>query len=297
MIEIKRRYTTKGEGSRRSHSHVYYVSNGLGISARVCRKAFLRIHGLSAGRVDRALKAYCDSSGVTHMDKRGHHVPSNKTSEENISIVKQHIHSFPQYQSHYSRNDSPHCMYLSPELSITKMYNLYKEEHGGNAVSEWVYRKIFNECFDLIFGTPRTDTCKTCDSYKVHIEAVDVSERMQVQGEWDLHKTKAERGYQALREDTALSQSDSNYDLLTFDLEQALATPILTTNVVFYKRQLWTYNLGIHNGRSGSACMHTWHEGIASRGSNEVASCLMKHLKEMHSQADNLMFYSDSCGG
>ena len=56
------------------------------------------------------------------------------------------------------------------------------------------------------------------------------------------------------------------------------------------------YNLGIHDGRTGSACMHTWHEGVASRGSNEVASCLMKHLREMNSQADNLVLYSDSCG-
>ena len=136
--------------------------------------------------------------------------------------------------------------------------------------------KTFNECFDLTFGTPRTDTCKTCDFYKVRVESVadDESELMQVQGEWDLHKRKAERAYQSLREDIALSQSDSNYDLLTFDLEQALPTPVLTTSVVFYKRQLWTYNLGIHDGRTGSACMHTWHEGIASRGSNEVASCL-----------------------
>lgn len=43
--------------------------------------------------------------------------------------------------------------------------------------------------------------------------------------------------------------------------------------------------------------MHTWHEGIASRGSNEVASCLMKHLKEMNSRAENLVLYSDCCGG
>ena len=190
-------------------------------------------------------------------------------------------------------------MYLSPELTIVKIYHLYKQEHGEDGVSEWVYRITFNECFNLSFGTPKTDTCKTCDLYKVRVEVVanDEHELMQTLGEWDLHETKAERAYQSLREDIALTQSNTKWDLLTFDLEQALATPILTTSVVFYKRQLWTYNLGIHDGRTGSACMHTWHEGVASRGSNEVASCLMKHLREMNSQADNLVLYSDSCGG
>ena len=75
-------------------------------------------------------------------------------------------------------------------------------------------------------------------------------------GEWDLHKAKAERAYQQLKEDTALSRSRSDLELLTFDLEQSLPTPVLTTNVAFYKRQLWTYNVGIHNGKTGSACMH-----------------------------------------
>ena len=129
------------------------------------------------------------------MDQRGHHIPSNKMSEKDITIVKQHIHSFPKYQSHYCRNDSPHRIYLSPELTIVKMYNLYKQQHVDDAVSEWVYRKIFNECFNLTFGTPKTDTCKTCDQYKVGVEAMktDESKLMQVQGEWDLNKRKAER--------------------------------------------------------------------------------------------------------
>ena len=147
---------------------------------------------------------------------------------------------------------------------------------------------------------PKTDTCKTCDSYKVKIDAEkDDRERATLLGQWDLHKRKAERAYQQLREDIALSQSDTNHELLSFDLEQSLPTPVLTTNVVYYKRQLWTYNLGIHDGRTGSACMHTWHEGIASRGSNEIASCLLKHLKEnvTNTEAENLVLYSDSCGG
>ena len=120
---------------------------------------------------------------------------------------------------------------------------------------------------------------------------------MNLRGELELHLRRAERAYQQLKEDTALSKSDRNVLLLTFDLQQSLPTPVLTTNVVFYKRQLWTYNLGVHDGRSGSGHMYLWHEGLASRGSHEVGSCILKHLKETNPTTTHLITFSDSCGG
>ena len=89
------------------------------------------------------------------MDKRGRHEPGNKTPEEAICYVKQHIASFPQYESHYSRTDNPNRKYLSPDLTVSKMYSMYKAtctDDGKEPVSEWVYRQTFNEHFNLCFG-------------------------------------------------------------------------------------------------------------------------------------------------
>ena len=77
-------------------------------------------------------------------------------------------------------------------------------------------------------GCATATKCKQAES--------DDSEKAILMGEWDLHKAKAERAYQQLKEDTALSRSRSDLELLTFDLEQSLPTPVLTTNVAFYKR-------------------------------------------------------------
>ena len=85
------------------------------------------------------------------MDKRGRHEPGNKTPEEAVSLVKDHIGRFPQYESHYSRGDNPHRKYLSPDLPSSKMYSMYKET-SSEPVSEWIYRKIFTENFNLLFG-------------------------------------------------------------------------------------------------------------------------------------------------
>ena len=108
---------------------------------RVCKKAFLRIHSISNGRLDRALRAQIANDGSPHNDQRGRH-PANKTRDADTDLIKEHIQSFPQYHSHYSRANNPHRIYLSPELTISKMYVLYKERCVGKEKtpqSEWVY--------------------------------------------------------------------------------------------------------------------------------------------------------------
>lgn len=152
-LDVKRHYTGS-QPSRRSHTRVYYVSNGT-VSTRVCKVAFLRIHSISNGRLDRALRAQQKNSGSPCNDLRGSHPPANKTSEADSELVREHILSFPQYQSHYSRTDNPNRKYLSPDLTISKMYYLYKEwctEKETTPVSKWMYRQLFNTSFNLSFG-------------------------------------------------------------------------------------------------------------------------------------------------
>ena len=135
---------------------------------------------------------------------------------------------------------------------------------------------------------------------RIQIEAeTDETAKAQLEGERELHHAKAEWAYQQLKEDTALAKSDPTIMVISFDLQQTLPTPPTSTNVVFYKRQLWTYNLGVHNGGTGQACMHMWHEAVANRGSDEVGSCILKHLQEINIQptTTHLITFSDSCGG
>ena len=72
--------------------------------------------------------------------------------------------------------------------------------------------------------------------------------------------------------------------MLTYDFQQNLETPTLQQNV-FYARQLWTYNFGVHNCVANKGIMHTWPETVAKRESAEVTSCLDMYLKENGSGA------------
>ncbi|GFO27279.1 hypothetical protein PoB_005378400 [Plakobranchus ocellatus] len=53
----------------------------------------------------------------------------------------------------------------------------------------------------------------------------------------------------------------------------------LTTNVVYYKKKLWTFHLGIHD-EQGEGVMCMWHEDQASGGPDEVGLFLLKYIKD-----------------
>ena len=132
----------------------------------------------------------------------------------------------------------------------------------------------------ILYCRPRSDTCKICDAKKIQCDATtDEHALSRLKAELQLHHRKAERAYQQLREDTALAQCSDDVDTITFDLQQSLPTPTLTVNVVFYKRQLWVYNLGIHNCATEKGYMHMWDESIASRGSQDISSCIFTYLR------------------
>lgn len=93
-------------------------------------------------------------------------------------------------------------------------------------------------------------------------------------------------------------KSDERIVVLTFDLEKTLETPALTNSVAFYKRQLWTYNLCVYDEAKKQGNMYVWSENVASRGGQEIGSCLMKHFKgNITEKTEQITMYSDSCGG
>jgi hypothetical protein len=120
----------------------------------VYKKFFLDTFNVSVGRLDRAFHA-----SVSGTDLDGKMTGSSrKTTEEAIIAVKEHIQNFPAFESHYTRSHNPGRKYLSLDLDIRKILKLYDEKCEENKVSrvnEWIYRKNFNEKFNLHFQHPR----------------------------------------------------------------------------------------------------------------------------------------------
>jgi hypothetical protein len=306
QVHVKRRYTENQDDSRRQKTRVFHFIKDDSTKVHICKKMFCQTLQISNGALDRALKRDADQS---FCEKRGKKAPANKTTTENVDHVRQHINSFPKYISHYSRKDNPNCRYLSPNLNLALMYRMYKEdcdEQQKKPVGETKYRKVFHDDFNLKFKEPKKDTCSKCDSYAVQIAALQLmktaegEEKLkQLQEERDRHLAFAGRAREQLVADRhSAKDASASCSVITFDLQSALPTPKLSTNIVYYKRQLMVYNLGIHDCKNEIGFMHVWDESIASRGAQEIGSCICKFVADNgDKEKSELIAWSDSCGG
>ena len=156
-------------------------------------------------------------------------------------------------------------------------------------ISEHFYRCTFNTKFNLGFGTPRSDTWTRCDELAIAIDAAHGPEKDMLQKEQDDHQAKAKAGYTRKREEKQVAKeswrgmrrlgshhsfcSKDSVDMITYDFQQNLPTLNLHHSEVFYMRQLWVYNFGIHDCISDVRYMCMFGEHTAKRDANAVASC------------------------
>jgi len=196
-----------------------------GSRRKVCCRALCRLHDIGKKKVRSLCGKVSSGCNSAPCDMRGkHHNRPKKLAADVIDRVKQHIASFPSETSHYSRTKNPNRKYLSPLLSINKMYNLYKNECDKNnilPVSSASYRKLFTEEFNLGFGSPRTDTCTTCDKSSDGCQE---------------HKQKADYAFDVQKKDRLTAASSDNVQYITFDLQKSLPLPKLSTSTAFYLR-------------------------------------------------------------
>ena len=266
----------------------------------VCKDCFLKTLDEKEGFIRSVTKNKgLNISGIVNLDKRGKKSPKNKISDDRLAKVIEHINSFPSYESHYTRklNDKK---YLPSNLNLQKMYELYKQTIDG-PVSRVIYEREFHK-LKLAFKKPSVDTCHKCDVLQMQIKVAEETNHeenlLASKNSLNLHQSAADLAYSSKANDKVIAKNDSTKKCFSFDLQQCLPTPFLQSSVVFYKRQLWTFNLTIHDNCTGKSFNYMWHEGIAGRGANEIASCLYYHLKHnIQPNESEITFYSDTCGG
>lgn len=181
------------------------------------------------------------------------------------------------------------------------MYNLYKDHvvsEGNQPVEEHIYRRAFNNEYNLHFHAPHKDTCIKCDVFASKLKhTTDEEEKAKLQQDHELHLRKSEKAREAMKADTEKSANDHSYYTFTFDLEKSLPFPKLTCQLAYYKRNLYVYNLGCHELSTKSGFMYCWDEVNGSKGSQEIAACLVKHIEARARLANHVVMYSDTCTG
>lgn len=289
VTDIEGTENTNESGQRRAVPNEFLI-----FGTEVCKKAILGILQINECRIKTALQKYWNDAVI--KDNRGklsggrNALPLSKREE-----VMVHIASFPKYVSHYTRGKTE-SKYLSGELCLAKLYELYKKEADSPA-SQSYYEDIFRHQFNLRFKKPKKDTCLKCDIFAVQRKTLVGSALKAAEETHDDHLLEANTLSTQMRNDLEAAKSDDSLETLTYDMQKTLPIPKLSTSIAYYKRQLNLYNLGIHSGSTGRGQFNLWLENEASKGTQEVGSCLKLHIESIVKPIKKLILWSDSCGG
>ena len=97
--------------------------------------------------------------------------------------------------------------------------------------------------------------------------------------------------------DKAKAKCDKSIYAATFDLEAVLTTPCGTVSQLYYSRKLCSYNLSVYNLADKRGTCYVWDETEGARGSSEIGTCIITHLKSLPPTVKHVVLYSDSCSG
>jgi len=190
----------RSRDSNRQYTYIYYVKGANGEDVRICREAFLAVHGLqnNRGRLGNIQTAIARGEPLRPDGRGKHSSRPNKHLDEHTLRVKAHIESFPKHQSHYSRQQNMNRVYVGSELSIGKMYDLYKEKCAAenySAVSADYYRRVNCEEYNIGFAAPKSDTCKTCDKFENDLKSAEPESVEQLRSDYAYHKGCASKAF------------------------------------------------------------------------------------------------------
>lgn len=95
-----------------------------------------------------------------------------------------------------------------------------------------------------------------CNYFKNRLVLANEDERKVIETEKELHLRNAQKARESLR-DVLRVDVLMIYNVLTFNLQKALAFPKLSSSVTYYKRYLYVYDFGVHvSNNKKLTCMY-----------------------------------------
>lgn len=255
----------------------YFIRQSNGRLLNVCSKTFLSVTTFSPKRVNILAKAL-QESGECPSERRGGARIKPKDLNTTQSMID-YIKTLKCSESHYGRGKSTRG-YLNPELSVKKLWRIWKQMQNGQnkaLASYSKFFKVFQTKFNLSFSSPKTDVCSFCDLTKSQIKSCkDLHEKARLMTQFRLHKLRAKKFFELLK------TKQTDVVKVSFDMEQNQPLPKLRVGEVFYARQIWVYNLTFvlmqETQNATNTFVYTWTENQSARGSNEVVSALNDFL-------------------
>lgn len=232
-------------------------------------------------------------SGSGIVEARG----GDKRSSKNLAKlqhVKKFIASLKGHESHYGRGKSRR-IYLSSEYNITRLCNLYNDRAPETLKVNYKYfSRVFNNHFNIAFGSPATDVCGFCVRTQTLISnCKEKTEVDRLKTSLRVHKLRAKQFFKLMQEQLPNSVS------YCFDLQQVQILPKVPIQDAFYAQQLSFYCFCVTTIDIKKPIFYTWLENQAKRGSAETSSALHDFLnkQEFAPHITKVRLFADGCGG
>lgn len=201
-----------------------------------------------------------------------------------IRKVERFVRRIPKVPSHYCRKTS-NKLYLEPHWNLSKLHRAYLSEFPDESyhVSLAVFNSVFkNWTPSLAFFISKKDRCTTCltsspedPKYLSHISRKN-----------NIRKMK--------EDDKEMARNSNNKMIyLTFDMEAILSLPYGQASSLYYSRKLSVFNFTIFDSKQNGIC-NVFDETNGSKGSTEVASCLLDYFESLDEEVEHVVMYSDT---
>lgn len=182
------------------------------------------------------------------------------------------------------------------------MFRMFQQKNPNVNVSYDTYKHIFNTKFNLSFGYPRTDTCSTCDKFHAILRTLstdsNADEIKQLTLANEIHKRKAQTFYDRKKNARLNAKRRPDFLAIAMDFQKNISLPKVSTNDVYYRRQLSMFSFNIHVLHSGESIFYTYPETISKKSPNEVVSFLVHFLfNHVPDTVKHLHIFCDGAGG
>lgn len=295
----KRQRPTDNSRSGKDLTFIYFFRKRDGSQIRICREAFLKILGLKKDRVIGVMKRHHTSGGKIATETRGGDRKSEKFAGKKAKVMA-FVQELKVLESHYNRHRATYRKYLSPDLNIKMLCEMYNQsvELEFN-VKESYFREVINTHFNFGFGSPKTDACSTCLHLDEQLKVeTDMEKKQELETQKRVHKLKADAFYEMLK------TADDKAVILTFDCQKNLLLPRVPDQLAYFSRQYSFYNFTVINGHSKTKLTkenvhcYTWCESEYAKNSSSITSCLYHHLlNENFDGKTKVKLFADGCGG
>ncbi|KAL7296129.1 hypothetical protein TKK_0010673 [Trichogramma kaykai] len=158
------------------------------------------------------------------------------------------------------------------------------------------YAKVLQENFNLGFHKPKQDKCTLCYQYKeLTLEQKELLKDRRIE-----HLKNKKIARKLVYKSVIEANSDSSIAVIHLEFQKVLTTPKCEVSNLYYTSKLVVLNLTCYVLATNLGTCFVWNKTVAKKGSNEVASILMRqieHILSSRPQVNDIRTVSDNCTG